>query len=317
MTNTLRAYHNDPKIKKAVINEMAKHRKADNLLQGYGYWSDGKGCAVGCLIKGSNHKEYETQFGIPEMLAHLEDTIFEGLPKKGSVKWPERFLRAIKPGSDLSLVGYKFIYWNLTENLILKDSDSPEVQEVIIRCRKAIKQCAEAICPLTKGEPKNEKNLDAARSAASAAWSAAWNAARSAAARAAESAARSAARAAASAAESAAWSAARSAAWSAAVSAAERSAARAARSAAESAAWSAAASAAESAARSAARSAASAAESAAWSAARSAAWSAARAARSAAESAAWSAESAAVSAAESAAYIKMADKLIQLIEEAA
>ena len=36
------AYHNDAKIKKSVIAEMAAHRKADELVQGYGYWKDGK-----------------------------------------------------------------------------------------------------------------------------------------------------------------------------------------------------------------------------------------------------------------------------------
>ena len=231
------AYHNDAGLKKSVINEMAMHRKADELVQGYGYWEDGKGCAVGCLVKGSDHSLYETKFGIPEVLARLEDTIFEGPPKKDAQKWPERFLSAITVGSDLSRVGYQFMYWNLTENLVLNDSDNAEVQKAIVQCRAAIKQCAEAICPLTKGEKFDES------------------------------------------AESAAWSAAESAAWSAA-----RSAAR------------------------------SAAESAAWSAARSAAWSA-RSARSA-RSAARSAESAAESA-ESAAYIKMADKLIELIENAA
>ncbi len=174
------AYHSKPELKKHCINEMALHRKADTLLQGYGYWKNGKGCAVGCLVKGSNHEAYETEFGIPQMLARLEDSIFEGLPTEEAKKWPERFLKAIKPGADLSLVGWQFLYWNLTENLVLKDSDNAEVQKAIIQCREAIKRCGEAICPLTKGEKVDESAASAAWSAESAA-SAARSAARSAA----------------------------------------------------------------------------------------------------------------------------------------
>src|SRR3990167_431915 len=109
------AYHNDPKIKKSVIDEMAKHRKADNLIQGYGYWKDGKGCAVGCLLKSGNHSDYETKFGIPRALAFLEDRIFEGLPKKDAIKWPEKFLSAIKPGADLSMVVSRLMHCLMTD----------------------------------------------------------------------------------------------------------------------------------------------------------------------------------------------------------
>ena len=40
------AYRGRHELKREVIAEMAKHRKADALVQGYGYWKDGKGCAV-------------------------------------------------------------------------------------------------------------------------------------------------------------------------------------------------------------------------------------------------------------------------------
>ena len=257
------AYHNKPELKQSVLAEMAMHRKADRLIQGYGYWENDKGCAVGCLIKSGNHAEYETKFGIPEMLAGLEDIIFEGLPEKESKEWPERFLKAIHTGSDLSRVGYQFMYWNLTKNLVLQDSDDAEVQAVIVQVRATIKQCADAICPLTKGEKLDKSIALATQSVQSAAESAAESAARSArSARSAQLAAESAARSALSAARSA----------------------RSAQLAAES-----------------ARSAQSAAESArlaAQLAARLAAWSA----RSAARLAAWSAQSAAQSAAESEAW---------------
>ena len=236
------AYHSDPSIKSdilAQLAQLARHRAADELVQGYGYWTDGKGCAVGCTLHSGDHMEYETRFGIPVMLARLEDCIFEGLPVAAARAWPERLMSAIEPGADLSRIGWQFLHWLITDEAINPGISHPTV-------RDAVRRCADMIVPLTKGGTDDQ---------------------------------------------SAAWSAAASATWSAA--------------------WSAAASAAASAARSAARSAAWSAESAA-SATGSAASAAERAARSAARSAA-----SATRSAESAAYVKMADKLIELIEAAA
>ena len=196
MTN-LTAYHNNQANKDAIIGQLKLHCDADEIIKGQ-YWEDGKGCAVGCTIHSDNHAEYEARFGIPEMLARLEDVIFEGLPNDAAKAWPIRFMSAIEPGADLSTIGWKFLHWLLTD-----EKANPGINDPIVK--DAIKQCADVLVPLTKG-----LSVDA-----SAAWSAA-SAARSAArsAASAESAARSAARSAASA-ESAAWSAA-SAAWSAA-----------------------------------------------------------------------------------------------------
>lgn len=213
------AYLNDPEIKTAALAQIAAHRKADQLVQGYGYWNDGKGCAVGCQIHSGEHMEYETRFGIPVMLARLEDSIFEGLPVEKARQWPERFMSAPKVGADLSLVGWKFLHWLLTDETV-----NPGINDPLVR--DAVKQCADVLVPLTKGEPVDERSAknaaknaaDAARSAADAARSAAWSAAESAA-RSAASAAWAAESAAAWAAESAAESTAGSAAWSAASSA--------------------------------------------------------------------------------------------------
>ena len=161
-------------------------------------------------------------FGIPVMLAHLEDRIFEGLANAEAKAWPERFMGAITPGADLSRVGWQFLHWILTDEEV-----NPGINHPLVR--DAVKACAAVMGSLAEGVPLKK----AAKSAASAAWSAERSAASAAwsAASAAESAAESAA--------SAAWSAERSAERSAAWSAAE-SAERAAESAAESAAWSAA-----------------------------------------------------------------------------
>jgi hypothetical protein len=236
------AYHGKPDAKAAILAQLRAHAAADELIKGK-YWEDGKGCAVGCTIHSGEHAEYEPRFGIPQTLARLEDSIFEGLPNGEAKRWPVDFMESIPVGADLSLVGWKFLHWLLTDKTVNPGIDHPLV-------RDAVRKCADVLAPLTKGEPADSS---AARSAYSAARSAAYSAAYSAdSADSAADSARSArsARSAYSAADSAAYSAAYSAADSAADSAA-RSAYSAARSAAYSAAYS-------------ARSAYSAARSAAW-----------------------------------------------------
>src|SRR5580700_4309029 len=110
------AYHSDPAQKDAILAKLSAHRLADELVKGQ-YWENGKGCAVGCTIESGNHAEYEPRFGIPRILARLEDRIFEGLPNGSAKEWPEQFMGAIRPGADLSMVWPRFALWLLTEEL--------------------------------------------------------------------------------------------------------------------------------------------------------------------------------------------------------
>ncbi len=261
------AYKNDPVLKKKFVAEIIKHRKADQITQRTygeenGKW---KGCAVACSLRSlailererlvttyDQHAEYETKLGIPEWLARLEDTIFEGLPVEDAKKWPEQFSEAIPVGANLEPVKWKFCAVILKENidrvLTLKIAD--DLKKQVVDAIQDVLSLHENAVKIGKWDESAVRS--AAESAAESAWSAAASAARSA-----SESARSASESARSAAESAArsaWSA-----WSAARSAA--SAARSAESVARSSesAWSAAESASESAwsaARSAARSAA-------------------------------------------------------------
>jgi hypothetical protein len=202
------AFHSKSEEKASILKQLRAHAKADEIVKGQ-YWEGGKGCAVGCTIHSNHHVEYEARFGIPQMLARLEDCIFEGLPNVEAKKWPVRFMMAIEPGVDLSRVGWKFLYWVLTD-----PETNPGIEHPLVK--DAVKRCADVLMPLTKGDPFDASAAWSAASAASAAWSAesaasaAWSAAKSAAsaASAAKSAAKSAAESAASAAESAAKSAA-------------------------------------------------------------------------------------------------------------
>jgi hypothetical protein len=208
----MKAFLDDTKLKKDFVAEIKKHQEADQILQGtYGEGSgkSWKGCAVGCSVHSLNalkgksyatnkHAVYETELGIPEWLAKLEDTIFEGLPTELAKKWPLRFSKAIPVGADLEPVKWQFSAFILSRNIerVLTLNIPKDLKKQVVDSIRGVLKLHEAAIKTGKwGE-----------SAARSAWSAAESAARSAAGSAAESAAGSAARSAWSA-----WSAARSA----------------------------------------------------------------------------------------------------------
>ena len=214
----LRAFHKEPKLKKDIVTEILKHQKQDQIIKGtYGKQNGNwKGCAVGCsvrslsILKGetlkeeySDHKRYETDLGIPESLAMLEDYLFESMPKDKAMKWPAEFMKAIPVGADLSLVVPKFIAGILRDVVELKDvKDDKAVVKAVLDVAKLWEE------------------VISGKDVKSAAWSVAESAARSAFRSAADSVAKSVAESAAdSAFRSAAWSAAKSIAWSVAKSA--------------------------------------------------------------------------------------------------
>lgn len=121
-------------IKSALVAEIRKHREQDQVVQGnYGTYEDGRfrGCAVGCVVhsylvaagedsvvvvgNGEYHKMYESMFGIPKILAELQDIIHEGLSDESFPTWPERFMEAVPTDTELSLVFPKFALWFLTD----------------------------------------------------------------------------------------------------------------------------------------------------------------------------------------------------------
>ena len=122
----MKAFNGSEQLKTDLLAEVIKHRKADQIIKGTYCKSLKEGqkfraCAVGCSLHSysiisdidldvSNHKNYEL-FGIPMLLARLEDVIFEGLPEVHYEKWPEQFLKAINVGADLSTVWPKFAVW--------------------------------------------------------------------------------------------------------------------------------------------------------------------------------------------------------------
>lgn len=136
----MKAFHNDLKIKAKYLARVAAHREADQLIKGI-YWENGRGCGVGCTIHSADHSLYQTELGIPEWLARVEDTIFEGLPNEQALAWPEQFLSAIRPGADLEKVNAPFMIYLMER--VLKNFDNekyPEVTKVIKEVSRLYKE---------------------------------------------------------------------------------------------------------------------------------------------------------------------------------
>jgi hypothetical protein len=175
------AYLGDAKIKTKYLKRVQAHYKADEIIHGI-YWENGKGCAVGCTIEGSQHSRYETELGIPQTIAYLEDRIFEGLSNGKAKEFPVKFLKAIKPGADLSLVTPKFMVW------MLKEQEGYAGPKAFPDVLGVLRQVAALWQRVIDGDEvkKNEWSAAAgsaesaaraaAESAAVSAWSAAWSA---------------------------------------------------------------------------------------------------------------------------------------------
>lgn len=147
----LRSFHKNQSLKKDMVAEVLDHQKQDQIIQGtYETERDGKwkGCAVGCSIHSynkrygknistDNHKAYETELGIPESLARLEDYLFEAMPVDKAKKWPVEFMKAIPVGVDLSKVAPKFIVGTLRDLLKIREvKDDKAVAKAVANTAK-------------------------------------------------------------------------------------------------------------------------------------------------------------------------------------
>lgn len=123
-----------PKITKDLfVAEPHAHRAADRIISGTYQRMNGRkfvgGCAVGCSLQScrtlakdasidrSSHALYEPYLGVPQIIARLEDRIFEGLRGQAQKDWPVRFGEAIPVGVDLTMVWPRFALWLLSEEV--------------------------------------------------------------------------------------------------------------------------------------------------------------------------------------------------------
>ena len=161
------AFLNDPAVKRTYLARVKAHAKADEIRHGY-YWEHGKGCAVGCTIHGSDHSKYETELGIPRILAKLEDVLFERMNNGHAKEFPLQFLSAIQVGADLSNVWNQYAQWMLLdpEYGVIRFAKNENTKEAIERVGKMYGLAVEG-----KNPTKQEWNAayDAAYAAANAA----------------------------------------------------------------------------------------------------------------------------------------------------
>ncbi|MGL6123877.1 MAG: hypothetical protein ACRC1W_12875 [Shewanella sp.] len=151
----------DGQLAVTVMAELAWHREQDNLAKGQ-YWEGGKGCAGGCLLKNGEHSEYPLAFGIPIMLAGLQDRFFEGVTEERSKLWPEEFMAAcMEIGGTreerlkrLEPVGWQLMHWVVADELPKSVIGEGKIYN---DARKVIAQCADALLPLTQGKPLDKK----------------------------------------------------------------------------------------------------------------------------------------------------------------
>ncbi len=133
MTKTpLLSFHGKQEIKDKYVERVKLHAAADEIIQGT-YWQNGKGCAVGCTVHSADHSAYETELGIPQIIARLEDRIFEGLTNGEAKAFPLRFITAVPVGKDLTPVWKKFLVWLLVdpETGVIRHAKKDETKKAI------------------------------------------------------------------------------------------------------------------------------------------------------------------------------------------
>lgn len=139
------------------LANVKRHKELDKYVSGV-YWDveANKGCAVGCTLHeftspkmypqvvsalretnleifAGNHALYEPLFGIPRIVARLQDHIFEGLPTGDAKEFPLQFAQALKAGVDYSGVWYKFAEWLLldTEHGVIRHAKTERTRDAI------------------------------------------------------------------------------------------------------------------------------------------------------------------------------------------
>lgn len=141
MKNTkLRAFLGSKKVKDKYIERMKEHMRLDQLMQGTGFErAKNRGCAVGCTLDKYEHTSYTTELGLPVWLAHLEDKIFEKLPKEKAMKFPLKFLESVQIGVDYTLMWHDWSIFLLTKIIPKKYVTQKDIKDIINLHKRAAK----------------------------------------------------------------------------------------------------------------------------------------------------------------------------------
>jgi hypothetical protein len=183
------AFHNDPQLRKELVDRAEFHRAADSYRQSFGYWEvgSGKGCSIGCLSHNPDgaHADLAEKYNIPLSILYLQEYFFENLPVAMARDWTPMVVNSIQCGADLSLVTSRFLL-RLLEDLPVDKVKSPQVWAAVddvaalYRRRLSGDEPSEQEWDTAAGEAVEARAAWAARAArtaweAGAAW-AAWGA---------------------------------------------------------------------------------------------------------------------------------------------
>ena len=129
----MRAFHNDPVFKAALLAEIRKHEEADAFVKGSydaSLPNRFQGCSIGCTLHSLNtlngkycptpgrvdtHTRFPTELEIPIELAYHFDTLFEHLPDAESQTWTRRWVEAIPAGANLESVIPDLLQWMILD----------------------------------------------------------------------------------------------------------------------------------------------------------------------------------------------------------
>jgi hypothetical protein len=165
---TILSFHNDPAIKKTVVDAMIADKKAERLIQGNYTQGDGdnfKGCFIGCITRTDSAEKTAQALGESVMLVKLRESIFEGLPFAAAQDFAVDCLTATPVGKDLSLVPWQFLNRMLRRAFARIAKDNP----VHANCADAL----EIIAKKARGDFVSYQEAYAAAEAAYAAYAAA------------------------------------------------------------------------------------------------------------------------------------------------
>lgn len=149
----MRAFHNNPLLKKEALDELIAHEKIHDMNRGI-HWTSHDKITFTAGINHCDfvHKKYEFRFGIPDSIFIIEDKIYEGLPENEAKDWHVSFIESIPLNANLLDVCRKFHITTLSHeefgiiHLVKPNTKPHEVLSRAISLLKEYDQVSKTSC---------------------------------------------------------------------------------------------------------------------------------------------------------------------------
>lgn len=153
MNQTASAFFGEPALKDAVMAQLRRHHKLDQIKQEY-YWDEDSqsGCHLGCLTHTNNggilRLTGET-FGIGERFAELLEHAFEAAYSFNAANWVLESTNAIPLGADVRAVSLRLGSWLFSPesegSIFYEISNHPKAEKVFTGASEYLASVAEAV----------------------------------------------------------------------------------------------------------------------------------------------------------------------------